>query len=349
MYDLHLKSAYVEITSKCNLFCEHCYNNSLNSNTEEISLETLERIYIDFAEHAISNISLSGGEPFLHTGISRVLEFSQQYAVDTQFVTNGVVLDKYMSIIQNNPYLNFQVSIDGVGESHNKIRGAQIFDKVDRNIELLKQCGKYIIFKSTINKMNMGEYERIVRYAVSKRIPKLSFSLLNLQGRAAGNERITLTPEEEKKAVEVIGQLSTNSKGIIEITPPKISNSVCPFINNENADISPRIDSSGHVFLCSMFVNPMYSLGNANRDNISSITKNTRTKNILDFLNAFFKINECEDCYMHSMCSKGCPAQYLNDLPDYRVDSCSFKRTNYLQSVFENLTTSFCEKQIMNQ
>lgn len=335
MKQLRLKSAYVEITSKCNLFCEHCYNNSLITNTEQLSLLALEEIYKDFSQNHISNIALSGGEPFIHTNIREILSLSKQYSIDTQFVTNGVLLDKHISFIKDNPYLNFQISIDGVGEIHNKIRRAQVFSIIDRNIDGLNQYGKYIVFKSTINRLNVGECKRIIEYAISKCIPKITFSMLNLQGRASANERIILDDEASKDVIKELNLLAMEYKDSIEVTSPQYTNSVCPFIQDDNADVSPRVDPSGEVYLCSMFMNPMFSLGNANLSKLTEIIKSERTKRILDFMKAFNLVTECKDCYMHALCSKGCPAQYLNDFPVYRVDSCSFKRNVLLQSIVE--------------
>ena len=335
MSNLLLKSAYVEITSKCNLFCEHCYNNSNINNTAQLSLEILEKIYQDFSTNQIPSIALSGGEPFMHTNIKDVLFLSERYSLDTQIVTNGVIIDKYVEVIQTNPYLNFQVSIDGVGEVHNTIRGARIFNVLDRNIDVLNECGKYIVAKATINKLNINEYKKIIEYCISKRIPKLSFSILNIQGRAVGNEKISLTNEELRNAIEEIVRFSAEYRNSIEVTPPRITNSLCPFISNDEADVSPRVDTVGNVYLCSMFVNPLFSIGNVKNENITDIVKSDRASAVMEFLNSFNKLIQCKSCYINAICNRGCPAQYLNGMPYYETDTCALKKDIMLQSVIK--------------
>lgn len=339
MNNLQLKSAYVEITSKCNLYCRHCYNNSSITNNTELATKTIKNLYEDFANNNIRYIALSGGEPFLHTNIQNILDFSEKYSIDTQIVTNGVLIANFIEKIHKNPYLNFQISIDGIGEIHDKLRGKPIFDIVDKNIDLLKQCTKYVVLKATINKFNIKDLKNIIEYSVSKKISKLSFSMLNMQGRAFDNNDIFLSNQESREVIRNLNILTNEYKDKIEITPPKLTNTICPFLDNPNAEVSPRIDVIGNIYLCSMFVNPMFRLGNIYHNNVSDIIKSCRTDNVINFLHSFYAINECRECYMNSICSRGCPAQYLNTLSNYVVDTCSLKKDSMLQSILDSNKT----------
>jgi len=69
-----LKGFYLEITSKCNLRCLHCYNES-GILKNEISFELFKRLIDEFDEKP--DITFSGGEPLLHPDIWKMLEYAQ--------------------------------------------------------------------------------------------------------------------------------------------------------------------------------------------------------------------------------------------------------------------------------
>ena len=334
--ELYLKSAYVEITDKCNLFCKHCYNDSHYKNNNFLNHLAIKNIYEDFLSKKIDQISISGGEPLLHPEISKVFAYAHDYKIKTQIVTNGILLKNHIGNINNNPYLTVQISIDGVGKSHDLLRNSEIFDIVDSNLSLLDK-NVDISINTCLNKYNLLELEYIVQYAVSKGAKTIAFSPLNSQGRSAINNNIHISNAELGKATEEISNLSIKYQEYINIKPVKINYSQCPFSLSSNADISPRIDVYGNVFLCSMFINPMFSIGNIYKMNLSEIINGDRCKIITDFLYSFKRFIECKACVLNNTCQKGCLAQYLNALPSYHDDLCNFKKNDFFAFLNKNV------------
>ena len=93
-----------------------------------MSYLVIKNIYESFLSKKIDQISISGGEPLLHPEISKVFAYAHDYKIKTQIVTNGVLLQKHIESINNNPYLTVQISIDGIGKSHDLLRNSKIFD-----------------------------------------------------------------------------------------------------------------------------------------------------------------------------------------------------------------------------
>lgn len=65
------------------------------------------------------------------------------------------------------------ISLDGNRETHNRIRGAQIFDTVIQNI----RNDKRIVITSTLSKTNFKQIEEIVKIARDANISGITFSL----------------------------------------------------------------------------------------------------------------------------------------------------------------------------
>ena len=88
---MNVTSVYVEITNQCNLNCRTCYNRSgLNRTREELSCEDLEQLIQLFLPLGLKHLSLSGGEPTLHSAFDKVLGLTERYPqLQFSLTTNG--------------------------------------------------------------------------------------------------------------------------------------------------------------------------------------------------------------------------------------------------------------------
>ncbi len=123
----------------CNLRCRMCPfwrrkdEKLLTVDEEVLIFKSLEKAGVLF-------IGFEGGEPLLRRDIDQILEEAYK-RFHTSLVSNGWLLkEKAKSISEYLDYLF--VSIDGIGEVHDKIRG--IPGSFDRAIEGIREAVKYI-------------------------------------------------------------------------------------------------------------------------------------------------------------------------------------------------------------
>lgn len=107
---------------------------------------------------------LTGGEPSLR---KNVIEIADRIFDGVFIVSNGTTK------IPENIKRRIFVSLDGNRETHNKIRGANIFDKVIQNIT----NDKSVVIASTISKTNYKQIEEIVKIAKDANVFGIIFSL----------------------------------------------------------------------------------------------------------------------------------------------------------------------------
>ena len=62
---MQVDGAYIEITSKCNMKCKQCYNDSEQRNNKFVTREEYVRTMKALVEHGCKIIVISGGEPLL--------------------------------------------------------------------------------------------------------------------------------------------------------------------------------------------------------------------------------------------------------------------------------------------
>ena len=67
------QSVGIEITSRCNLACRHCFNRSGEGRVEELSLAALVDLFDQCRAMGLTSVRISGGEPTLHRDFPAVV------------------------------------------------------------------------------------------------------------------------------------------------------------------------------------------------------------------------------------------------------------------------------------
>lgn len=134
---------------KCNLSCRYCYLQPSHDNSKDNLNrgEWLKLLGSVLSDLNPSVISFAGKEVFLdQTSVdiffdSVNLRDQLQHGIDKTkigIITNGTLIEKYrQKLIQRNPDY-FDLSIDGVPEVHNGIRGRRAFQMLEPNLRWLQ-------------------------------------------------------------------------------------------------------------------------------------------------------------------------------------------------------------------
>ena len=155
----------IEITTRCNLRCKHC---CIKKYDKLMSINRIERIFKLLNEKRVFEISLAGGEPFVHPQILDILSLCEQYNFATIITTNATLLSesliKRLAEFKN---LAFVVSLEGIDRTNDIIRGRGVFKKVDQAVRNLKKNGIYVEISSTITEENIDRCRELVEYTKS--------------------------------------------------------------------------------------------------------------------------------------------------------------------------------------
>jgi radical SAM protein with 4Fe4S-binding SPASM domain len=164
------KEAFVAVTYRCNSRCSMC-NIWRNTEHSEMGPEHYAKL-----PESLRTINITGGEPFMREDILDVVR-----AIDSKipssrlvFSTNGLtserIVDCLKEIREFHPKVGVGVSIDGLEETHDRIRGVPgIFRNAISTVKLLKASGfKDLRIGMTLMKENVGEAARV--YQLSKEL-----------------------------------------------------------------------------------------------------------------------------------------------------------------------------------
>jgi MoaA/NifB/PqqE/SkfB family radical SAM enzyme len=141
-----LNEVFLFVTSRCNSRCKTCfYHDFLNSN-QDMTFEQIK--HLSETAPDFRKLWLSGGEPFLRNELAEIIKlfYDNNHIKEINLPTNGLsterIVEKTGKILEYCPdlqvHLNF--SLDGLGKTHDKIRGVPgNFKKTIRTMELVKE------------------------------------------------------------------------------------------------------------------------------------------------------------------------------------------------------------------
>lgn len=156
-----LKCAVWEFTLKCNLRCSHCGSSAGIPRVKELTTKECFKLCEELAELGCEDVSLMGGEPFLRNDWVSVSQCIKDLGMNLNFVSNGTILDRHINkVCQLKPKV-VGISLDGMKETHDSIRGKGTFEKAINSIDLLRDKGIQTTVISTVSKLNFKDLPKL--------------------------------------------------------------------------------------------------------------------------------------------------------------------------------------------
>lgn len=156
--------AELEITASCNLRCIHCLQQKHYPRVF-MPLDRAKQIVNVLNENGVCEVSLIGGEPFLHAGLADLAEHADNLGMAVGITTNGtVVTDNHVERLGTLSNLSIAVSLDGPTQIHDKIRGDGSFSKTDLGIRKLLQANIETEVMFTVNSLNIEHAQPVLDY-----------------------------------------------------------------------------------------------------------------------------------------------------------------------------------------
>jgi MoaA/NifB/PqqE/SkfB family radical SAM enzyme len=156
-------------TMRCTLSCRGCYS-GIYPKDESLSYEEMDRILEEARQLGIYFVVISGGEPYL---IADQLQRLFRRHDDMYFLTytNGTLIDRALAReLARLGNVAPGISVEGFERETEQRRGAGVFSKVVRAMELLRQEGVLFGFSATATRDNLDTItsDEFVRFYLEK-------------------------------------------------------------------------------------------------------------------------------------------------------------------------------------
>ncbi len=153
-------SANFELTFRCNLKCEFCYNVddpvARELTTSQI-LATLEKL----SDLGVLYCALTGGEPMVHPDFWTIARAVKKHGMALRIYTNGCYIDEAAADLLAGEVraLEIEISIHGAtGEVHDRLTGIRgSLDRAVEAVRLLRARGVKVILKTPITRYNQHQ------------------------------------------------------------------------------------------------------------------------------------------------------------------------------------------------
>jgi radical SAM protein with 4Fe4S-binding SPASM domain len=254
---------------------------------------------------------VTGGEPFLHPDLYKILASLHRNNFDLYILTNGTLVhQREAAALAEIPVKGVQASLEGTEGVHDNIRGKGSFQSAIRGVNHLLSQNLRVTLNLTLSALNVDSIEEMAHLASSLGVQRIGFSRLVPSGRGLGLIDSILSKERVREAYRKIQSMCIPDLDIVtgdsiyscslDNTPPE--NRTIPFGGCAAGVSGLTILPDGTLLPCRRLNVP---LGNILKDNVRSLWA---TSPVLTSLRNKKKYKgKCRTCEQWAQC-RGCRA-----------------------------------------
>ena len=222
-HEQHTCVGLVEVTSSCNLSCPMCYASS-GPGGQHLSLEdclrSIDRLVE--VEGRPEVLQLSGGEPTIHPGFLKILEYACGQPIDIVMInTNGIRFARDPEFLEAvaafRQRLEIYLQFDGFDEeTHRQLRGEPLAETKQLAVEALGAAGLRTTLVTTVQPgVNDHQLGAIVKYGLERTwVTGVSLQPATYSGRHVLPEQL----EERVTFPDVVSRIAEQTAGLFTAT-----------------------------------------------------------------------------------------------------------------------------------
>lgn len=325
----NLRILQMSLTSKCNLNCVYCYATAREEvGTRLLTLTDYKRI-IDEATQISSNLEvvLTGGEPLLNDDWASIARYAKDQGCEVHLLSNGTLINSN-NIKQIRDYVDLVIiSIDASTQKlHEKLRGLNSYQAVEKGIAMLKGRGVNYNLSMTVSKTNINDVD-----AMSKKYgARLRFAPLFNAGSAQHSKQAISGNEYYQALSKVKG---VNPLGNCESTLNYASQNRIHKCAIGDAEVS--ISETGDVYPCQLLHEAKFLAGNILNHSLLEIYNNSDVLKMCRHLTVD-NIKGCSKCFLRYVCGGACRARAYHECGKLDVSGsfCEYEKQAYLDGIF---------------
>lgn len=311
------------ITDSCDQRCEHCYIFAENHHIplKEMSYEQIEKVLdncLDMCQklRRLPYLYITGGDPILHKDFWKVLELLNSRKVAFSMMGNPFHLnDEVCQRLKFFGCERYQLSIDGLKATHDKIRKPGSLKATLEKIRCIRDAGMRSVVMTTVSNTNIHEIPSIIDLVVEHQVDVFAFARYC---PTSTEKSAHLTPLQYKELLETCWEkfeqykdsgttfnlkdhlwtLFLYEKGLFEIPEGLDGNTMYDGCNCANCHMT--LLPNGDIYACRRQES---KVGNAFTESLYDVFLGDSMNQYREY----DKFEKCSKCELLRFC-RGCPA-----------------------------------------
>ena len=315
----------VAVTRRCNLQCGHCYVDAGIPYGPEMTVTEHAFAAQELARHLAADdqrvyrVNLTGGEPFVHTGILDIIAVYQAAGFKMAMSTNGLLITEMQAAYLAEHHITVSVSLDGASApTHDTIRGYGTFVKVVHQIRMLHQVGVRVGINHLVHHGNFHELEATV--VLAQELGCNGFNPINLiqLGRACDSVLQRVSEAEIFRRLAVLLHEKPELRGMFQRTSlfSSLGAALLAGVTCLSCGVGNRpcvyINPEGDIFPCANTQWNEFRLGNVRTDIAAALQPNHPTLQMLRQLEVDTLNDRCAICAVRRFCGGDCRGETYN-------------------------------------
>ncbi|MEA3467196.1 MAG: thio(seleno)oxazole modification radical SAM maturase SbtM [Thermodesulfobacteriota bacterium] len=174
------------VTQACDLHCKHCYDRSTIS---PLTLDQGVLILDQFREFVLEQrvhgqVTFTGGNPLLYAHFEELYKEAAKRNFSIAILGNPTTREVIESLQRIQPLSFYQVSLEGLQEHNDSIRGEGHFQRIMEFLKILKELSIYSMVMLTLTRENMGQVLELAEILRGK-VDLFTFNRLSQTGEGA--------------------------------------------------------------------------------------------------------------------------------------------------------------------
>lgn len=265
----------VVTTLRCNFRCAHCiYGCPVDA---DLDVSRFQATVAALLKRGLSSVTFTGGEPILHRHLGTLVEHAVERGLSVGFVSNGWFYRRYGDFVERyGPRIShMHLSLDGVEQTHDTIRGAGSFRRVMAAVRWFRRMGVPTTVNFVATEENRSELGAVVALCAASGATTVKLAgILPNPGPSHG----TLSPEL-RSALHDDAERLAREHGIHVHVANSVHNPVtvdfCPVLTHEVL----TLDVTGTLSFCCDIPAPAGRLATLDEEVDTALARRARTVN----------------------------------------------------------------------